>query len=119
MVLYLIVAEKLGAPALRIFPGKDIPENHTWDEIAGWVAEDIIECAEFAKLHGVVLEIQNHNDFLKTAEEVSKLMELAEQTPTHSYAAVKNFQLPKAIGEAMNLVKQTNKFFFMNVAALR
>ncbi len=73
---WIIVAEKLGAPALRIFPGKDIPENYTWDEIAVWVAEDIIECAEFGKSHGVVLEIQNHNDFLKTAEEVSKLMDL-------------------------------------------
>lgn len=73
---WIIVAEKLGAPALRIFPGKDIPENSTWDETAEWVAEDIIECAEFGKNHGVSLEIQNHNNFLKTAEDVIKLMEL-------------------------------------------
>jgi len=73
---WIIVAEKLGAPAIRIFAGKAIPENYTWDEIAKWVAEDIIECAEFGKAHGVMLEVQNHNDFLKTAEEVSSLMEL-------------------------------------------
>ncbi|MCF8378660.1 MAG: sugar phosphate isomerase/epimerase [Bacteroidales bacterium] len=73
---WIIVAEKLGAPAIRIFTGKAIPENYSWDEVAKWVAEDIIECAEFGKAHGVMIEVQNHNDFLKTAKEVSSLLEL-------------------------------------------
>ena len=75
---WILVAEKLGAPAIRIFTGKNIPEGYSWEEISAWVAEDILECAAFGKQHGVVIEIQNHNDFLKTADEVIKLMEMID-----------------------------------------
>ena len=73
---WILVAEKLGAPALRILQGNDISEEHSWDELAGWATEVIIECADFGKEHGVVLEIQNHNNFLKTSEDVIKILEL-------------------------------------------
>lgn len=73
---WILVAEKLGAPALRIFQGPPISEQHSWDQMAEWAAASIIECAEFAKNHGVMLEIQNHNNFLKTSEDVHKLMAL-------------------------------------------
>jgi len=75
---WILVAEKLGAPALRIFQGEDISKDHTWDEMANWATEVITECAEFGKNHGVVLEIQNHNNFLKTAEDVHKLMAMID-----------------------------------------
>ena len=75
---WILVAEKLGAPAVRIFQGNDIPEDHTWYEMAKWAAEVIIECADFGKEHGVMLEIQNHNNFLKTAEDVHKLMAMID-----------------------------------------
>jgi len=75
---WIIVAEKLGAPALRILQGNKISEDHSWDELAKWAAEVIIECAEFGKEHGVVLEIQNHNNFLKTAEDVTRLLEMTD-----------------------------------------
>jgi len=73
---WILVAEKLGAPAVRIFTGKGIPDGYTWTRASKWVTEDILECADFGRNHGVVIEIQNHNDFLKTAEEVSTLMEM-------------------------------------------
>ena len=75
---WIQVAEKLGAPAIRIFAGKGVPEGYTWKQVSKWVADDILECAEFGKNHGVVIEIQNHNDFLKTAEEVTALMEMTK-----------------------------------------
>ena len=52
---WILVAEKLGAPALRIMQGNKISEEHSWDEMAGWAAEVIRECADFGKDHGVVL----------------------------------------------------------------
>lgn len=75
---WILVAEKLGAPAIRIFQGVDISEDHTWDEMAKWATEVIIECADYGREHGVVLEIQNHNNFLKTAEDVHKLMKMID-----------------------------------------
>lgn len=71
---WIIVAEKLGAPILRIFAGNQPAGNISWDERARWVADDIRECAEFGKSHGVMMALQNHYDFLKTPDEVEKLL---------------------------------------------
>jgi sugar phosphate isomerase/epimerase len=73
---WVVVAAKLGAPVLRIFTGAGTPKGYTWEETARWVADEINECGEFAKQYGVTLAVQNHNDFLKTAEEVEKLFGL-------------------------------------------
>jgi len=73
---WILVAQKLGAPGVRIFAGTLSKENFSWEERAKWIAEDIRECAEFGKNHGVMLALQNHNDFLKTSEEIEKLMKM-------------------------------------------
>jgi sugar phosphate isomerase/epimerase len=39
------------------------------------MAADIRECAEYARQHGVMIAIQNHNDFIKTADHVLNLFE--------------------------------------------
>jgi len=71
---WIIVAQKLGAPGLRIFGGTLSKENFKWEERAKWIADDVRECADFAGEHGVMLALQNHNDFIKTASDVDKMM---------------------------------------------
>jgi sugar phosphate isomerase/epimerase len=73
---WIIVAEKLGSPLLRIFAGNQLKDNIPWNERARWVADDIRECAEFGKDHGVMMALQNHYDFLKTPGEVEKLLSI-------------------------------------------
>jgi len=73
---WIIVAEKLGASFIRVFTGNLSKEAFTWEEKLKWIADDINECAEFGKNHGVVIAIQNHNDYLKNASEIDKLMKL-------------------------------------------
>lgn len=73
---WVMVAQKLGAPGVRIFSGNLSKEEFSWDERAKWISEDIRECADFAGKHGVMLALQNHNDFLKTAEQTEKLLNL-------------------------------------------
>ena len=73
---WVVVAQKLGAPGVRIFSGNLSKEEFSWDERAKWIAEDIRECADFAGKHGVMLALQNHNDFLKTSEQTEKLLNL-------------------------------------------
>jgi sugar phosphate isomerase/epimerase len=73
---WIIVAQKLGAPGVRIFSGNLSKENFSWDERATWITDDIRECAEYGKTHGVMLALQNHNDFLKTASQTEKLLNL-------------------------------------------
>lgn len=75
---WIAVAEKLGAPIVRIFAGTLSKENFTWEEKLKWITDDINECAEFGKKHGVMLALQNHNDFLKTASDVEKIMQLVD-----------------------------------------
>ena len=66
-------ASKLGAPVIRIFAGVQNPAGYTWEQIATWMMKDVNECIEYGKNHGVMVGIQNHNDFIKTAEHVHKI----------------------------------------------
>lgn len=75
---WIVVAQKLGAPGLRIFAGTLSKEEFPWETRARWIVEDIRECAEFAKSHGVMLALQNHYDFARTAEEVERLLKMID-----------------------------------------
>lgn len=74
---WIDVAVKLGAPLVRIFSG-NIPEgyNGNWNEIAKYMAEDIKECVAYGRKRGILIGVQNHGDFLKTADETIKLVKL-------------------------------------------
>jgi sugar phosphate isomerase/epimerase len=71
---WVLVAEKLGVPCLRIFSGNQPLEAYSRKEVLNWMVNDIKECADFAGEHGVMLAIQNHNDFLKTADQIEELV---------------------------------------------
>ena len=72
---WIIVAEKLGAPVLRLFAG-EIPKGYEnkWDEVAGWMIECYKECAAFGAQHGVIIGIRNHGDMLQTADQCIKVV---------------------------------------------
>ncbi|HEX5170481.1 MAG TPA: sugar phosphate isomerase/epimerase family protein [Cyclobacteriaceae bacterium] len=69
------VAAKLGAPVIRIFSGTQKDERFTKQQVTDWMVEDIQTCVDFGKQHGVVIGLQNHNDFLQTAEEINGIIE--------------------------------------------
>ena len=69
------VASKLGGQTLRIFAGNNVPAGHSREETLQWIVSCIRECAEYARQCGIVLAIQNHNDFLKTAGQVEELLQ--------------------------------------------
>jgi sugar phosphate isomerase/epimerase len=73
---WVVVAQKLGAPGVRIFAGNLSREDYSWDARAKWIADDIRECADFAGEHGVMLALQNHNDFLRVATDIEKILGL-------------------------------------------
>jgi sugar phosphate isomerase/epimerase len=72
---WIEVASKLGAPVIRVFSGKARPEGYTFDQALKWMVTDFKECAEYGKTHGVILGLQQHNDFLKTAAETIRVIE--------------------------------------------
>jgi len=75
---WIIVAQKLGVPGVRIFAGTLSKEEYPWEERAKWIADDIRECADFGQKHGVMLAFQNHYDFAKTADEVVRMIKLID-----------------------------------------
>ncbi len=71
---WIVVASKLGAPVIRVFSGPKRPEGHSFDEAVEWMVADFKECAACGKQHGVVVGLQQHNDFLKTADEAIRVI---------------------------------------------
>ena len=69
------VASKLGGQTLRIFSGNNVPDGYSRQEVFQWVVSCIQECAGYARKHGVMLALQNHDDFLKTADQVEELLQ--------------------------------------------
>jgi sugar phosphate isomerase/epimerase len=72
---WIEAASKLGAPVVRVFSGKSVPEGYTFDKVLEWMIPDFKECTEHARRHGVILGLQNHNDFLKTAAETIRVID--------------------------------------------
>ncbi|MEK6781680.1 MAG: sugar phosphate isomerase/epimerase family protein [Bacteroidota bacterium] len=71
---WIVAAEKMGAPVIRIFSGNQNPVGQSRDQISTWMIKAIQECIAFGKAHGVVVAIQNHNDFLRTADDAIQIM---------------------------------------------
>jgi sugar phosphate isomerase/epimerase len=71
------VAARLGAPVLRVFSGIQ-PAGHEWDEVAKWMVDDLKECVEHGKKHGIMIGIQNHGDMLMTAEQTLKIVKMVD-----------------------------------------
>jgi sugar phosphate isomerase/epimerase len=69
------VAARLGAPVLRVFAGAE-PKDHPWDQVAQWLVEELKKCVEHAQKYGVIIGIQNHWDYLKTSEQVLKIVKM-------------------------------------------
>jgi sugar phosphate isomerase/epimerase len=72
---WIVVASKLGAPVIRVFSGGARPRGYTFDQALASMVSDFQDCSAFGKEHGVVLAVQQHNDFLKTAAETIQLID--------------------------------------------
>jgi sugar phosphate isomerase/epimerase len=72
---WIIVASKLGAPVIRVFSGSATPAGASFDQTLAWMVANLQECAAFGRDHGVVVAVQQHNDFLKTAADTIRLID--------------------------------------------
>jgi sugar phosphate isomerase/epimerase len=79
---WIEVAARLGAPVIRVFAGPQLPHkdwqaasgNAKREEVEGWMAEALRECAEHGAKFGVIVAVQNHGDFLNTGAEHLSLL---------------------------------------------
>ena len=75
---WIVVAQKLGAPVIRVFSGPTRPAGYTFDQAFDWMAGHFRDCAGYGREHGVILGLQQHNDFLKTAGETIRLIQAVD-----------------------------------------
>lgn len=73
---WIVAAAKLGIPNLRIFSGTASHAGFSREQVFEWMAADIKTCCDYGEKHGVMIAIQNHNDFLKTAADVEHIFAL-------------------------------------------
>lgn len=71
-------ASRLGATVVRIFAGLKVPDGGTFDRTLEWMVPDIKACVEHGRQHGVIVGLQNHNDFVKTADETIRIVEAVD-----------------------------------------
>ena len=100
------VASKLGGQTLRIFAGNNVPAGHTRGETFQWIVNCVKTCAEYARKRGVILAIQNHNDFLKTAGQVEELLQAINSEWVGLMLDIGSYQTADPYAE----IKQTVKY---------
>jgi sugar phosphate isomerase/epimerase len=71
-------ALKLGAPVLRVFSGRAVPQDPAREEATRWVVDALRRCADEGKKYGVMMALQNHADFVQTAEEDLALLKMVD-----------------------------------------
>ena len=71
---WIDVAAKLGANVVRVFSGLGVPNGHTFEEVMAWMVPEFRECAEYAGQRGIIVGLQHHDDFLKTADETIRVV---------------------------------------------
>jgi sugar phosphate isomerase/epimerase len=71
---WIVAGEKMGASFIRVFSGPKMPEGHTFDQVLEWMVPAFRECAEFGGRHGVIVALQHHDDFLKTADQTIRVV---------------------------------------------
>ncbi len=76
------MAAKIGAPVVRVFADTQM-RAQTWETVSGgakrdevekWIADEIRTCAEHGAKFGVIIGVQNHGDFIKTADDLISLL---------------------------------------------
>jgi len=68
------VGQKLGASFIRVFSGPSIPKDSSFEKVLEWMIPAFQECADYGKKHGVIIGLQHHDDFLKTADQTIQVV---------------------------------------------
>jgi sugar phosphate isomerase/epimerase len=72
------VSQKLGASFVRVFSGPSIPNGSSFDKVLEYMIPAFQECAEYGKNHGVIIGLQHHDDFLKTADQTIRVVKAVD-----------------------------------------
>lgn len=109
---WLDVSSEIGSSILRIFTGRKQPESYTKEQVKTWMVEAFKECAQYGADVGVIAALQNHNEFLFTADEVIDIIERVDSEwfgLIHDISGLRTTKDPYA--EAKKLAPYANYWF--------
>ena len=72
---WLEISSAVGSSILRIFTGRNLPNGYSKEQVKTWLVEAYKSCAQYGSEVGVIAALQNHNEFLFTADEVIDILE--------------------------------------------
>jgi sugar phosphate isomerase/epimerase len=75
---WIDATQKLGAAFVRVFSGLRLPEGSTFEKVMQTMVPAFRECAEYGAQHGVIVALQHHDDFLKTAEQTIRVVQAVD-----------------------------------------
>ncbi len=75
---WVIAAAKMGIPSLRVFAGKEMSDRNEWKKGRQRVIDGLKQSADLGGKHGIMINLQNHYEFLKTANEVEDILHEAQ-----------------------------------------
>ncbi len=110
------VSVRLGAPVLRVFAGPQDAGASAAD-IDKWLVDCLAECAEYAGRYGVLLALQNHRDFIDTAEHLNGVIAQVGSPWLRAHLDIGGFRtsdpyadIEKAVPNAINWQIKENVF---------
>lgn len=115
---WIEAASKIGAPVIRIFAGnQNPPAGYNREQVIEWMLKDIRECVDYGRKRGVMVAIQNHNDFIQTADHAIEIINAINSDwfglvlDTGSYRVGDPYQeIVKTINYAVNWQIKENVF---------
>jgi len=75
---WIVATAKLGIPNLRVFTGRNEHNGYSRDQVFEWMAKDFKTCCKYGEEYGVIIALQNHNEFLKTADDVNRIFQMVD-----------------------------------------
>lgn len=97
------VSAQLGSPLLRVFAGQQ-EKGYPDAEIDKWVIENLRESADQAGRFGVILALQNHRDFLDTAEHVIRILKAVDSPWLASHLDIGGFRTADPYADVASVI---------------
>ena len=102
---WIEAAAKIGASVLRIFSGTQKNEGISREQVTEWMLKDIQTCVEYGKQHGVIIGLQNHNDFIQTADQIISMIETINSPWFGIILDIGSYRINEPFGEIEKSIK--------------
>jgi sugar phosphate isomerase/epimerase len=118
---WIEAASKIGASVLRIFAGTQKNEGISKELVTEWMLKDIQTCVDYGKQHGVIIGLQNHNDFIQTADQIISMVETINSPWFGIILDIGSYRINEPFGEIEKSIKhavnwQVKEKMFINGA---